>query len=452
MTGIDDLLAGNRTIGLDRAGRVTTVAGRNWSEQYAYDQAGNMTAASWPAPPSAPATSWLDTDAQGQREVTGTLIRRAGNIRYRHDPQGRVTQRQRTRISRKPDTWHYEWDPDDRLTSVTTPDGTSWRYKYDPFGRRITKEHLSLNGNVTERTDFTWDGPVLVEQAATLAEADQQSVLTWNYQPGTFTPLTQTEHESLRDAPQTEIDQRFYAIITDLVGTPTELTAPDGTVSGHQLQTLWGGTTWTSSGAQTPIRFPGQYEDPETGLHYNNQRYYDPVTGGYLTADPLGVSAAFNPHTYVPNPHSLVDPLGLAPESEGCGESRWTPDENYSPEKVEERSGERKGRYYSNTRFFQDVPKEVHETVRQIQVGGRDPRPNDNQPDGIDRYLLQPRTPQRYHRWVDSTIYTGVGSRTSTVRVLVDSGGNVGYIVNHNYNQVFNYPWAKLPNGYVPRP
>jgi RHS repeat-associated protein len=253
----------------------------------------------------------LDAGAQGQREVTGTLIRRAGNIRYQHDRQGRVTQRQRIRISRRPDTWHYEWDADDRLISVGAPDGTTWRYKYDPFGRRTAKEHLSPNGDVSERTDFTWDGAILVEQTAPRLGTDQRGILTWNYQPGSFTPLTQTEHTSLDDVSQAEIDQRFYAIITDLVGTPTELAGPDGALAGHEIQTLWGGTTWPSDGAQTPLRFPGQYEDPETGLHYNNQRYYDPVTGGYLSPDLLGLAPALNQHAYVQNPHISIDPFGL---------------------------------------------------------------------------------------------------------------------------------------------
>jgi RHS repeat-associated protein len=301
VTGLDDLLSGNRTIGLDPAGRVIAVTGRNWAEQYAYDQAGNLTAASWPARPSA--GPWLGPDAQGHREVTGSLVTRAGNIRYRHDRQGRVTQRQRIRISRKPDTWRYEWDADDRLTSVTTPDGATWRYRYDPLGRRIAKERVAADGTVADRTTFTWDGLVLAEQTA---ETGERPVVTWNYLPGTFTPVTQAEH-----APQGEIDQRFYAIITDLVGTPAELTAPDGTLAGRQVQTLWGGTTWQSGGAQTPLRFPGQYEDEETGLHYNNQRYYDPVSAAYLTPDPLGLAPAPNPHAYVPNPLSQADPLGL---------------------------------------------------------------------------------------------------------------------------------------------
>lgn len=89
--------------------------------------------------------------------------------------------------------------------------------------------------------------------------------------------------------------------------------APDGTLAGYQQHTLWGGTAWHPSGASTPLRFPGQYDDPETGLHYNNQRYYDPVTGAYLSPDPLGLAPSPNPHAYVPNPHVLTDPLGLEP-------------------------------------------------------------------------------------------------------------------------------------------
>ena len=117
----------------------------------------------------------------------------------------------------------------------------------------------------------------------------------------------------LGEASQEQIDQRFYAIIADLVGTPAELVAPDGTLAGCQQHTLWGTTVWCPDGAQTPLRFPGQYADPETGLHYNQHRYYDPVAGSYLTPDPLGLAAAPNPHAYVPNPQVLADPLGTHP-------------------------------------------------------------------------------------------------------------------------------------------
>ena len=326
LSGVEDLLAGPRRFTLDPAGRVTGVHGPGWDEAYGYDPAGNITAATWPAPPG-PAAAWAGPGVQGAREYTGTLITRAGDIRYRHDAQGRITTRQHVRLSRKPDTWQYTWDADNHLVSVTTPDRATWRYLYDPLGRRLAKQRLSADGQVTEETRFTWDGPVLAEQSTlgTVAGSPRPAwlaapggdagaadrVITWDYQPGSFTPLAQREHASWRRAPQSQVDQEFYAIVTDLIGAPAELVGPDGTLAGFQQHTLWGTTLWKPGGAATPLRFPGQYADPETGLHYNNHRYYDPLTGRYLTPDPLGLAAAPNPHTYVPNPTIATDPLGL---------------------------------------------------------------------------------------------------------------------------------------------
>lgn len=316
VTGISDMLTGDRAFSLDASGRVTTVTGAGWSERYAYDPAGNIASAALPSSPGAASAPWLEPGSSADpREVTGTLTTRAGNIRYRYDAAGRVIARTRTRISRKAQTWRYAWDADNRLVSVTMPDGSVWRYRYDPFGRRVAKQHVSASGELLAETRFTWDGAVLAEQSE--IPGDREQVTTWDYQPGTFTPLAQATRTSLRDAPlrdapQEVIDERFYSIITDLAGAPAELVTPDGTLAGYQQRTLWGHTLWHPSGEDTPLRFPGQYADTETGLHYNNQRYYDPVSGAYLSPDPLGLSPAPNPHAYVDNPHVLVDPLGLA--------------------------------------------------------------------------------------------------------------------------------------------
>ncbi|MFJ9703329.1 putative T7SS-secreted protein [Streptomyces fradiae] len=305
LTGVDDLLNGPRQFDLDRAGRVTAVHAANWTERYAYDEAGNQTEASWPA-------SHPGQEATGPRAYTGTRITRAGRIRYEHDDQGRVVLRQKTRLSRGPDTWRYTWDPEDRLTSVTTPDGTLWRYVYDPLGRRTAKRRMAADGEtVLEETTFTWDGTTLCEQTTDAPDLPHPVALTWDHKG--LQPLAQTERLLRRDAPQEAVDDRFFAMVTDLVGTPTELVDESGTLAWHTRTTLWGTTTWSStSTTYTPLRFPGQYYDPETGLHYNYFRHYDPETARYLTSDPLGLEPAPNPTSYVRNPHVLTDPLGLA--------------------------------------------------------------------------------------------------------------------------------------------
>ncbi|MFF4702247.1 DUF6531 domain-containing protein [Streptomyces sp. NPDC001297] len=307
LVGVRDSGSGTRAMELDTLGRVTAVRAQDWSETYAYDAAGNQTHAEWPGSPGNP-------DAAGPRDYAGTAVVEAGRYRYEHDGRGRVVSRQRTRLSRKPSTWHYTWDVEDRLTAVVTPDGTRWRYRYDPLGRRTAKERLGPHGEtVVEETVFTWDGSALCEQTTTEPDVPHRVTLTWDHQR--LHPVAQTERISAADAPQNEIDSRFFSIVTDLVGTPTELVDETGRIGWQARRTVWGTTAWaTGSTTYTPLRFPGQYFDPETGLHYNYFRHYDPETGRYLTTDPLGLAPAPNPLTYVTNPDVWSDHLGLSPE------------------------------------------------------------------------------------------------------------------------------------------
>ncbi|MGH3548341.1 MAG: DUF6531 domain-containing protein [Pseudonocardiaceae bacterium] len=320
VTGIDDQLSGPRRFDVDTIGQVTAVYGAGWTERYAYDPAGNITNAIWPAPPQA---ETLDAGALGEREYSGTLIRRAGNVRYEHDMQGRVIVRQQKCLSAKPRTWRYTWDADDRLIAVTTPDRQHWRYQYDPFGRRIAKQRLAdSNTAVVEQANFVWDGVDLAEQVQTdwllgIPDPVGSRTTVWNWEPHSFRPVTQTERVSLSAAPQEWIDEEFYAIVTDLVGTPTEMVDLDGNIVWHSRTALWGAPFSLRPGdADCPLRFPGQYYDNETGLSYNYFRYYDPDIGRYESNDLLGLEGSDNSSAYVLNPLFWIDPFGLAP---GCG-------------------------------------------------------------------------------------------------------------------------------------
>ena len=88
----------------------------------------------------------------------------------------------------------------------------------------------------------------------------------------------------------------------DHIGRPVFATNATGVKTWTATYTPFGGVH-TSTGAPPSARFPGQWFQSESGLHQNWMRDYDPTTGRYLQADPLGCPNIPNTDlTPTPNP------------------------------------------------------------------------------------------------------------------------------------------------------
>ncbi|XHA17410.1 hypothetical protein ACE15K_03830 [Citrobacter farmeri] len=82
----------------------------------------------------------------------------AHNITWKYDVNGRLVEKLVDKGDYRPLEWRYKWDARCQLTGLETPDGERWEYKYDPFGRRISKRCTNRD---KPGMDFHWNGDQL---------------------------------------------------------------------------------------------------------------------------------------------------------------------------------------------------------------------------------------------------------------------------------------------------
>ncbi|MDD2468986.1 MAG: RHS domain-containing protein [Desulfobulbus sp.] len=150
----------------------------------------------------------------------------------------------------------------------------------------------------------------------------------WHGTPPEYRPLLALASGSLTgmltttSTPVAATPQVVY-YLNDHLGTAQLLVDAAGIVIWQGDTQPFGQVTEVINQIDHRFRFPGQMVDPESGLYYNWNRYYDPTTGRYLSADPIGLAGRdTNLYSYVwQNPINWSDRLGLAP-----GDKFKTPD------------------------------------------------------------------------------------------------------------------------------
>ena len=241
-----------------------------------------------PAPTPAATTTAYTTNNLNQ-------YTRVGAATYAYDKNGNLT-------SDGSNT--YRWDAENRLTGVTIPGATdsapatTVSYAYDDFHRRVKK----TVGTAT--TYFLWSGDRLLAEYAGNGTLKRRYLYAEGFAPVQVHDVAGATTSS-------------YDVHTDHLDTPRLLTNSTGAAVWTSRHRAFGqahietdpdgdGTSLTF-----PFRFPGQYEDAETGLHYNWHRYYHPRTGRYLSADPVP-QRSDNLYLYAGNnSQTFIDPLGL---------------------------------------------------------------------------------------------------------------------------------------------
>ena len=195
------------------------------------------------------------------------------------------------------------YDERNRLVNTTFNHAGGADYNYNGLGERVYKDVQTPS--LSKATVFVYG---------------QNGQLLGEY-TGSGTSATYTEYLWLNQRPVALIrnGQLFY-IQSDHLGTPRRVIEPTPlTIRWHwPLSAEPFGDhapnedlALTGTAFEFNLRFPGQYYDQETGLHYNYFRDYEPGTGRYVQSDPIGLEGGINTYLYANgNPTYYIDPTG----------------------------------------------------------------------------------------------------------------------------------------------
>jgi RHS repeat-associated protein len=116
-----------------------------------------------------------------------------------------------------------------------------------------------------------------------------------------------------KPVPPSPVPQGMCAtrVVVDHLGTPRMMADEAGALAWKAQLDVCGVARNDVALTACPWRWPGQYEDAETGLFYNRFRYYDPEAGRYLCLDPIRLEGGLNLYAYVLDPTRESDPYGL---------------------------------------------------------------------------------------------------------------------------------------------
>jgi RHS repeat-associated protein len=196
------------------------------------------------------------------------------------------------------DDWAYRYDSENRHIKVKVNGAAAARYTYDAGGRRV-RGWDAVGGTV----DYVYSGLNIVDEIN--GGAHEKYVYAGSM------------HLASNSSGTTE-----YFHVDHLGSTRLKTTSTGGVIYESNYEPF--GPGYGEDGSEE-FRYTGKQEDT-TGLYYFGARYYDPVTGRFITRDSvfgdLSDPQSLNRYVYCRNnPHKYTDPDGRISIQLGAGSS-----------------------------------------------------------------------------------------------------------------------------------
>jgi RHS repeat-associated protein len=191
----------------------------------------------------------------------------------------------------------YVWDYENKLTKAVLGSGTINTFSYDADGRRTKKED---SGGASK---FLWD----LENILLDADSSDVTQVVYTLQPVLYGNLL----SQIRSG-----STSYFQF--DALGSTDRLTNSIGTVTDSYLYEAFGNVKATSGTTTNGFKYVGRlgyYLDLDLVKYYMRARYFDPVTGGFLSRDPLdSYQIKITTYSYAGNNSvNTIDPSGQVP-------------------------------------------------------------------------------------------------------------------------------------------
>jgi len=196
------------------------------------------------------------------------------------------------------DNTTYQWDPWGRLTQVTSPNST-WKASYDPFGRRLKTTHSSGWWPFPQQTLSYYDPQHEFQEIGLKSGSNT----FWKiYGPTSCELILDNNGNSV-------------GLLNDALGNLIAILTPKEISWKKELPSVYGPLTPAPAASSLlayaqSLTWQGKQQDP-TGLIHFGARYYDPLSGRFLSQDPISYPISLNLYSYANgDPINFRDPDG----------------------------------------------------------------------------------------------------------------------------------------------